>query len=64
MQEHPSRQAKPTWKQETFGRRLAQVFEFFKYSLEVDALNINETIYFRRLGKNVIRPQAIRSRLI
>jgi hypothetical protein len=34
MQEHPSRQAKPTWKRKTAGRRPAQVFEF---SLEVDA---------------------------
>jgi hypothetical protein len=44
MQEHPSRQAKPTWKQKTAGRRPAQVFEFLKFSLEVDALNINEII--------------------
>jgi hypothetical protein len=28
MQEHPSRQAKPTWKRKTAGRRPAQVFEF------------------------------------
>jgi hypothetical protein len=28
MQEHPSQQAKPTWKQKTAGRRPTQVFEF------------------------------------
>ena len=28
MQEHPSQQAKPTWKQETTGRRPTQVLNF------------------------------------
>jgi hypothetical protein len=63
MQEHPSRQVKPTWKQKTTGIRPMQVFEFLKFSLGVDALNVNEIIYFRCLGKNVIRPRAIHSRL-
>jgi hypothetical protein len=44
MQEHPSRQEKPMWKQKTVGRRPAQVFEFLNFSLKVDALNINEII--------------------
>jgi hypothetical protein len=44
MQEHPSRQAKPTWKQKTARRRPAQVFEFLKLSLEFDVPNLNEII--------------------